>query len=345
MKIIHTSDLMIDNDYNYSMQLNKVKGLRSENLNSFKNIIEYAKSNAVKVIIIAGNVFTTEFVPYSCLNAFIDLIKNNSNIDFIIPYGNKDEAYLFNNLEEKPNNLYTFSKDFSKKEYTYLDIYGFNYNDLNEKIKPLNINENKINILTFSKELTENNLESFKEYNIDYLALGGKKQHQEGKVIDINYTYSGIPYQNDFETKGKTGFYLIDTLKDSFTYEFIKFDGIKFNNLGLDITGITNYGLIESKLVNGTSKYPKNSLMRITLRGKTPIGFVVNTLELEKKLNEKFYFAKVIDDTVFDSNVSEYEKDVSLKSEFIKEVMKNQEFDDYLKKEIIKLGLSSLSKE
>ena len=65
---------------------------------------------------------------------------------------------------------------------------------------------------------------------------------------------------------------------------------------------------------------------------------------LEETLNEKYYFAKVSDESKLKINPRDYENDISLKGEFIRNVLSSDMSDDD-KNMVIEYGIKALLKE
>ena len=63
-----------------------------------------------------------------------------------------------------------------------------------------------------------------------------------------------------------------------------------------------------------------------------------------KKYNEIYYFVKIYDETTLKIDYMDYEKDASLKGEFIRLVL-TQKLTEEEKRKIIETGIKALSKE
>ena len=57
MKIIHCSDLHLDSKMKSNLDSKKAKERRDEILITYQNMINFAKENGVKIILIAGDLF------------------------------------------------------------------------------------------------------------------------------------------------------------------------------------------------------------------------------------------------------------------------------------------------
>lgn len=92
--------------------LRSVKGAgkreKMEILRTYSRMIEYAKNNDVKAIIIAGDLFDTRNVSATARNLVKDLITSNPDIDFYYLKGNHDSDNFISKLDEIPENLKLF---------------------------------------------------------------------------------------------------------------------------------------------------------------------------------------------------------------------------------------------
>ena len=99
MKVIHCSDIHLDS---------RLEGVNSQErnnelLNTFNKMVDYAASNGVRAIIIAGDLFDTQ-TPNSKTKKFLsDLISQTPKIDFLYLKGNHDGYDIFDAVDMPPN--------------------------------------------------------------------------------------------------------------------------------------------------------------------------------------------------------------------------------------------------
>ena len=82
MKIIHCADLHLDSKMTSNLSKEQAKERKMEILRTYSRMIEYAKNNDVKAIIIAGDLFDTRNVSATARNLVKDSITSNPDIDF-----------------------------------------------------------------------------------------------------------------------------------------------------------------------------------------------------------------------------------------------------------------------
>ena len=86
-------------------------GKREKMEKTYSRMIEYAKNNDVKAIIIAGDLFDTRNVSATARNLVKDSITSNPDIDFYYLKGNHDSDNFISKLDEIPENLLFQSVD------------------------------------------------------------------------------------------------------------------------------------------------------------------------------------------------------------------------------------------
>ena len=85
-------------------------------------------------------------------------------------------------------------------------------------------------------------------------------------------------------------------------------------------------------------------MVKFVLVGEVDVDCEINTDFLKDMFEEYFYYEKVYDETRLLINYSEYEKDASLKGEFIRMVL-GSDMTEEQKSEVIRCGISALSGE
>ena len=359
MKIIHCSDLHLDSKMQANLDTNKAKERRNEILLTYKKMVQYAKENDVRIILIAGDLFDKKEITIKTKNTVLGTIKENENIDFLILKGNHDEGSFIEDLEQIPPNVKFFNKDkWTKYQYGKIVIAGLEFGEKDdyEIYNTLMLNKNDINIVMLhgqesnynQKDKTEIiNLQNLKNKNIDYLALGHihkfKKENLDYRGI---YCYSGCLEGRGFDECGDKGFVLlnIDEEKSLIDSQFIPFAQRKLYEIKVDVTGVLSTTDVEKNIDNCLSKIEEQALIKIILTGNVKIESEIDISFLEKKYKSIYYFAKIYDETKLEVNYMDYENDLSLKGEFIRLVLK-QNLSTEDTKSIIETGIKALSGE
>ena len=356
MKIIHCSDLHLDSKMEANLNKEKARQRKNEVLLSFQNMINFAKENNVKIIIIAGDLFDKNKVSFKAKNIVKDAIIANPNIDFIYLKGNHDEESFI--IDQIPENLKLFNGD-SWESYRYQNIVisgiEFGKKDNYEIYKTLMLNQNDFNIVVLhgqeanhadKRDKTEIiNLKELKNKNIDYLALGHIHKYKMEKLDNRgSYCYSGCLEGRGFDECGDKGFVLLNIEENKIDTKFIKNSIRNLEEIEVDITDSLTTTEVEKKIDEKIKNISRENLIKIILTGKIDINSEKDIEYLLRKYNDEFYFIKIYDKTTLKINYMDYENDASLKGEFIRMVL-NENLTEKEKKDIIITGIRALSGE
>lgn len=351
MRIIHTADLHLDSSLTANLNSIKAKERKRELLFTFEALINYAKNNNVDAILIAGDMFDKSRVSVKTKSYIMDLIESNRMIDFIYLSGNHDEDAFIKGIDIKPDNLYIFDDKWQTISYENVDITGVTLNDSNKEViyDTLALNRNKLNIVTLHGPISTNkkkgiSINDLKNKYIDYLALGHIHSYQKETLDDRGiYVYSGCLEGRGFDEIGQKGFVILN-ITDKIESEFIPFAKRILHEVVVDITGIDAWSDIKKAIEENLINIEKSDMVLVRLIGVYDLDLIKHTDILEASLNDEYYFASVSDDSRLKINPKEYEKDISLKGEFIRNVLAS-DIDEDLKNQVIEYGIKALLKE
>lgn len=359
MRIIHCSDLHLDSRMRTNLDTIQAKERRDEILLTYQKMVKYATENDVKIILIAGDMFDKKNITVKARNIVLDSINSNPEIDFIYLKGNHDESSFIKELDAIPKNLKLFnSENWITYKYGKLTISGieFGKKDNYEIYNTLMLDKNNINIVVMhgqeskyeQKDKTEIiNLQSLRNKNIDYLALGHIHTFKQEKLDNRGiYCYSGCLEGRGFDECGEKGFVLLETNEETgkINSEFIPFASRHLYEIKIDIGDTISTLDVERKIDEAIKNIEKEALIKIVLIGKTNIDSERDINYLEKKYKTMYYFAKIYDETTLKIDYMSYEHDVSLKGEFIRLVLK-QNLPEEETRKIITTGIKALSGE
>ncbi len=345
MRIIHTADLHLDSPLGTNLKSIKQKERKRELLLNFERLIEYAKNYSVDAIIIAGDLFDKARIAFKTREYVFNLINDNPMIEFILITGNHDENSFVSEMEIIPSNLKVFDNDFLTLHYGNVAITGINY-QTTYSYQTLKLDPNDINILVMHGDINVDiDLKRLKNKNIDYLALGHIHKYSKGELDDRGiYAYPGTLEARGFDEVGDKGFILLDIEDDKISPKFIPFAKRKLHDIAINITGLDNYQDIRRNAELKLNDIPSDDMVRLRLQGNYDLSLIKQNEMLEEALNEKFYFAKVSDESKLKVNPRDYENDISLKGEFIRNVLAS-DLSDEDKNMVIEYGIKALLKE
>jgi len=351
MKIIHTADLHFDSKLEANLDPVKAKERKLELLNTFERMVDYAKTNDVRAIIIAGDMFDKQRISIKTKEFVFNLINLNPEIDFFYASGNHDEDCFIETIDNIPNNLYIFSDKWKTINYKECDITGINYNEITEKTlyDTLFLNKERLNIVVMHGPLGSRgngiNVNALKGKGINYLALGHIHKFQKGS-IDSNgiFVYPGTPEGRGFDEIGPKGFVLLEINGGIINSSFVEFAKRELHEVIIDITGIDSWTEIRKNVNFKTNSIPDKDMVKVKLVGNYDINLIKQNELLNEYLNDCYYFAKVCDESRLAINPKDYENDVSLKGEFIRMVLQSKMSAEE-KAEVIEYGIKALMKE
>ena len=360
MKIIHCADLHLDSKMTANLSKEQAKERKMEILRTFSKMVEYAVKHSVSVIIIAGDLFDTRNVSATVRNYVRDVITNHPEIDFLYLRGNHDNDNFLSKLDTIPENLCLFSDKWTTYTYDKVAITGLELNKENSltAYNTLVLNHDAYNIVTLhgqlsgykSKDKAEViSLDELRNKNIDYLALG----HIHSFTIDKLdargvYCYPGCLDGRGFDECGAKGFVVldIDAEKHTATSTFMPMSSRVLHTIRVDVSGINTTQEAASRMEAAIreSKYASTSLVKFVLKGEVDVECELETDFLEEQFADYFYFCKVYDETKIKVNYQDYEKDASLKGEFVR-LVSASDLSEEEKALVIRTGILALQGE
>ena len=357
MKIIHCSDLHLDSKMETNLDKEKARERKNEILITFERMIDYSKENDVKIIIIAGDLFDKKTISTKTKNIVKTAVLSNPEIDFLYLKGNHDEAGFIDEDEEIPTNLKIFNNSWTTYKYKDLTISGieFGNTDNYDIYNSLILEKNTLNIVVMHGQESESNvkdkaeiinLKELKNKNIDYLALGHIHSYKQEKLDKRGvYCYSGCLEGRGFDECGEKGFVLLDIEENKIKSKFIPFASRNLYEIHVDITGTKENNEIEQRITKKIKSVPETGMVKIVLDGEVEIGEERDIEYLTKKFESNFYYLKIEDKPTIKIDYMKYKNDISLKGEFIRKVIEQDDLTEEEKSKIISTGIKALSGE
>ena len=365
MKILHCADLHIDSRMNTNFDAEKRKKRKAEILNTYRRMIEYAAEQGVAAILIAGDLFDTNSVSRTAMSAVYTSIIEHPDIAFYYLKGNHDVNSFLASMEEIPSNLHLFSDTWlsyevgtTKRGRVMLSGVELNAENSSLIYPALSLDSRDLNIVTLhgqsaeyrSKDKTEViSMSLLKNKGIDYLALGHVHAHVV-EALDARgiYCYPGCLEGRGFDECGEKGFVVldIDEQQHRATTTFVPIAARTLYTLEVDVTGAMTTQEVAERMEQAIAEtsYPSGSMVKFVLTGDVEVDSEFNCEYLQDLFTDYFYFEKVYDHTHLRVDYSDYEKDASLKGEFIRMVLSSDLSEDE-KTQVIRCGIMALSGE
>ena len=364
MKIIHCADIHADSKLGTHFTKEQADQRRKEIVDTFANMVAFARDNDVKAIIIAGDLFDTKASQQKTIKKrFSYIISQNPDIDFLYLRGNHDEDVEFAYEDNLPN-LKRFSKDsWTCYSYGSVNIYGreFGKSIPLTTYSELALDSSKINILALHGQVADYkakegapviSLPHLTNKNIDYLALGHIHDFKLEKLDNRgSWAYSGCLEGRGFDECGQKGFVLLECddnggkTSGALEIKFIPFACRTIHELQVQLKGSESYSEIMKEISQAISSLPQKDIIQVDLTGEISEETEIESSSYESALKSdfNFFYLRVKDKTERKINFEKYENDVSLKGEFIRLVKENSDLSDEEKSKIIMTGIKALA--
>ena len=346
MKIIHVSDLHLGSKIGtFPKEIaNQRKNLIRER---FRYVVNYASQNNIKVILLTGDIFDSDSPIKKDKDFFYEIIKDNSEIDFLYLKGNHDSNSAHNRTLP---NLKLFNNEWKLYRYGNVAISGIEMDESNFKslYSTLLLDKNDINIVLLHGQVSNTiapnniNLKSLNDKNINYLALGHVHQYQSGILEnDTYYVYPGCLVGRGFDETGQKGFVVINIEDKTITHKFYVCDGEEINELTIDVTNAKTINEIYL-LIKQNYLLSKDEIYRINLTGSLDGNIEDLVDDLSSRLRKEVGYLSIKDKTTKTFDISKYKDEVSIKGEFVRNVLNSKDLNDNDKVKVINLGLRAL---
>ena len=350
MKFIHCADIHLDSPMETNLSAEKARERKLEIRSTFARLVRVAAEEGAEAILIAGDLFDGARVTKSTENYVLDLIASHPMIDFYYLSGNHDQGSALANAAQLPANLYTFGKLWSTYRRGNVTITGAAVPDADT----LSLNSDDVNILLLHGQERKSagvagediiHLGKFKNKNIDYAALGHIHEHRVMRLDARGVAaYSGCLEGRGFDECGIKGYVLLTIEESHVSHRFVPFATRTLHTVECDATGFTSGLDLEERMLASVKDIPQKDMVKVILTGTCPAEATLDLTHLRGVLAERFYFAKVKNETRLSINAEDYAHDVSLKGEFVRRVMASS-LSQSEKERVIACGFRALSGE
>lgn len=343
MKILHTADIHLGVK-NGRLSSEKQAQMRSESILQVQDLFAVAKQNNFDVVLICGDLFHAQTVTNKLKLSFFEAVKDFGR-PVIYINGNHDEFIMQN--DSTPSNFVVLNKE--NFMYEVGDVVFWSNTNL-ENLQA-NFSAKKKNVLLLHGNIenaTDNdyiNVEKFKNFNFDYVALGHTHVYKVFEVAKTPYVYCGSLFSNGFDECGNKGYVEI-SLDKKLEYKFVPFAKRRYMICECDISDSKGYYSILNKIrqILLNSDVKNDDLVRIVLTGEYEEGLDKNIDVIAQSFNHLFYF-EIVDKSRIKIDVEKLKNEVfSFKAEFIN-LVENSQMEEDEKNLICRLGLEALNGE
>lgn len=363
MKILHCADLHLDSKMTANLDKEKAKERKGEILRTFERMIRYAEEQEIAVILIAGDLFDTKHISATAKNTVLHAIVEHADIHFYYLKGNHDSDNFLADLEKLPDNLYLFDSNWTTYEEAdgRITINGMEFTEDNVGSADVSLvlDAARFNIVMLhgqesvskGKDKTEIiPLKAFRNKGIDYMALGHihayKKEQLDARAM---YCYPGCLEGRGFDECGEHGFVVldIDTETMRYTHEFVPFAYRTLHTVEADVTDCQTTAEMVARVDKMLQQhaFSNSCLLKIVLTGMLDVECEKDIRYIRTRFQDDYYYVKVYDETTLKIDVESYMLDVSLKGEYVRQVMADDSLSEEDKKIIIRYGLQAIAGE
>ena len=350
MKLIHCADLHLDSPLEANLPPEKVRGRRAELLNTFAKLVRLADEGGVSAILIAGDLFDSDHITKKTEKYVMDLIAAHPDLYFFYLAGNHDRGNRLSYAEDKPKNLCTFGDAWQSYQFGDVVITGSERPDADT----LSLREDAVNIVMMHGQERAGRgaagedvirFAKLKNKNVDYLALGHLHDYRTA-VIDTRCTacYSGCLEGRGFDECGQKGYVLLEVNKGRVQHSFVPMSRRVLHTVECDVTGLLSQLELEERVLSSVEEIPGTDLVKVVLVGQCQAEAEKDLVHLTDVLSERFYYAKIYDNTRLLILPESYRNDVSLKGEFVRRVMASG-LSEAEKERVIACGFRALMGE
>lgn len=350
MKMIHCADIHLGSKMEAKLPKEKADERRAEVRASFEKMVQYAKREGVKAILLSGDVFDSDRPLKKDKAFFYSVVRHNPEIDFLYLRGNHDSMESY--TEADLDNLKLFGTEWKCYDYDGVTVAGIEMAPENalSLYTSLQLNPQRTNIVMLHgqtasvSEMDKIHLAKLKNRHIDYLALGHVHSYQAGSLDERGqYAYCGCLEGRGFDEIGEKGFVLLDIGEEIKTC-FIANSCRKIEEIQVDVSDTDGiYNACQKARETAKDNCSKEDMLRVYLTGEVAFDNDGLAGEAERLLSPYFYFVSVKDKTLQKLDVQALQGDISLRGEFIRTVFASQEYTDAQKQQIINAGLKALS--
>lgn len=369
VKIVHSADFHYDTPFKEVLE-SQSKVNKEELKEVFKNIIDFCSNKDVDILLMAGDIFDNYTVNRETLLFIEECLKKISDVKVFISPGNHDpfSNNSFYKLVNWPDNVYIFTGALEKVYLKELgvNIYGAAFNSKYERQSLMagisnTANEDEINIMVIHGEITNSKdgneynpitLNEMEDSNMDYIALGHRHSFSGiNRIGNTSYAYSGCPQGRGFDETGDKGIIYGSIYKGGTDLSFVRTSKRNYEEVIVNIAGCNTYEEIRKHILAAIDEdLRKTNFYKVILKGEINSKFIIDEDILLSRLKDDFYFCKVKDKTSCKYDFEELSRGYSIKSIFIKKMIKkldeaetDEERDVILS--AIKYGIAALSSE
>ena len=160
------------------------------------------------------------------------------------------------------------------------------------------------------------------------------------------WAFSGCLNSTSFSDLGKQGFELLDISNGKLTKTFVPFSKYDFNIVEVDISKANSLKEVVDEIEKITQSYGQNDILRVSIVGTKSEDLVVDCLAIEQLFKNRFFYLEVVNNSRILIDLKKYANEkLSLKAEFVKTVVSDDDLTEEQKQQICTIGIEVLKGE
>ena len=353
MKFIHCADVHLDAPMTAHLSVEKAEQRRRELLETFLELVEYAKNSGVRAVLIAGDLFDGMRASATTQDAVFSAMENAHDVDFLCLPGNHDgENVAFTRLR-LPQNVVVFGGQWQTVRYDGVAVSGCALlrSNCESLYEGLQLDPEATNIVMLHGQLATMagvdlvDKTRLRGCGVDYLALGHIHSYGCERLDERGVAcYSGCLEGRGFDECGQKGFVELTCENGVLSAAFVPFARRRLHVVPVDITNVTSVTTMLALAQQMAADIPCDDLVSFELQGTYSVDANKDLAYLETSLNREFFYARVLDKTELRVDAADFAYDQSLRGAFVRTVLASAE-TDVEKQRIIQCGLRALRGE
>lgn len=342
VKILHCADIHLDSPF-ADRSPEKAAVRRNELRGAFSSMMTYARLNAVDIMLIAGDLFDSQYITPDTVSLVLREFSSNKSCRFVISPGNHD-PYIQNSIYDKiefPSNVYIFDSDrlsFFSFDDLETDVYGYAFTSPSLEYNPFAghkpENSDRLNLLCAHGEIgvtaSHNcpiNLTDITAGGFDYVALG--HIHNSSGITQTNgvyYGYSGCIEGRDFGECGYKGALYFEISKKNricnADIRGLRFSKRRYEILNINLTGTISEDTAYDKIIASVRKsYGDDTSLRLILEGEISPSVSLSESVIRQKLESGLFSLQIKNNTLPLFDYTMLEKDKTIRGEFFRRLL------------------------
>ncbi len=354
IKILHTGDIHLDSPFS-GLDPRSAEIRKNELRAAFTSMMTYAKMNNVDMLLMAGDIFDSEYVSNETLILLRRELANFGKPVFITP-GNHDPA-IPGSVWKKDyfsDNVHVFNKpELSSFDLDDIGttVYGFGFSSKNMTDVPVRgrsvSDPGRINILLCHCDMITNTLDNtccpmtaddINSFGVDYAALGHIHNPPSGSAEE-KWCYCGCLEPRGFDEPGPKGACLVEiSKKDGKSDVLVK--RVRFSKRRYEKGEVVlQEAETQSDVIDAVStyltehKFGEDAIVSIKLKGTVSPALVINTAYVSRSISGVFSI-RITDETNPILDFDALDSDIGIKGEVYRQLKSKLKSEDKHEREL-----------